>query len=272
MSKIPNNAYLMIIGAMKSGTTTLYSYISQHPNICPCIVKEPEFFSENQGHGANVEQYSELWNFNPDHHKYVLEASTGYTKYPSEPNVANNIKAYGISPTFIYIVRNPFERIESHYNFSINTKWFNPKILITHDRYVSLSNYYIQLEQYCKNFSSKDIMILDFDELVTYPKNLLRFLYNRLKLNYRDLEIDNIIKHKTEKLSVAEAFYAMHPILKPLKNLLPNSVKQLIRRSSPLKQKRKLTEDERLVIYSKLKRDMELFHKHYNFPVMKWGF
>jgi len=127
MSKIPDDAYVMIIGAMKCGTTTLYWHLSQHPNICPCITKEPEYFSERQRHKISVEQYSDLWEFKSDQHKYVLEASTGYTKYPYESNVTKNIKKFGISPIFIYIVRNPFERIESQYNFSLNRKWFNPR-------------------------------------------------------------------------------------------------------------------------------------------------
>ena len=35
---------------------------------------------------------------------------------------AKKMKDYGISPYFIYIVRDPFERIESDYNYSLNQK------------------------------------------------------------------------------------------------------------------------------------------------------
>ena len=114
VTKIPKDAYAIIIGSMKCGTSSLYSYLAQHPEICPAASKEPEFFSENQGHGVKVEKYEDLWNFGMSVHRYALEASTGYTKYPMEPNVAKNIRDYGIKPKFIYVIRNPFDRIQSH--------------------------------------------------------------------------------------------------------------------------------------------------------------
>ena len=90
-NKIPKDAHAMIIGAMKCGTGSLYSYLSGHPQICPAITKEPEFFSENQGHGVEIENYKDLFFYDDSIHKYTLDGSTGYTKYPSEPNVPKNI-------------------------------------------------------------------------------------------------------------------------------------------------------------------------------------
>ncbi len=73
---IPRDAYAMIIGAMKCGTTSLYDYLQGHPEICSAITKEPEFFSENQDHGVQVKNYSDLFSFDNSIHKYTLEAST----------------------------------------------------------------------------------------------------------------------------------------------------------------------------------------------------
>ena len=33
----------IIFGVSRSGTTSLYQYLAQHPNIEPCVVKEPRF-------------------------------------------------------------------------------------------------------------------------------------------------------------------------------------------------------------------------------------
>ncbi len=268
----------MIIGAMKCGTTTLYWHLSQHPKICPCITKEPEFFSEHQSHGISVEKYSDLWDFDPDQHKYVLEASTGYAKYLFENNVAKRIKEYGLLPTFIYIVRDPFSRIESDYNFSIAEKWFNPRTPITDDKYINFSKYFMQLEPYREHFGPENILVLDFDELVTNPKNLLSFLFNRLKLENHNFEFNNVVKNKTiMKKSQAEVFVNSSPLIRSAVNLFPLQVRRLIGKlpikpfSTPA-QKRKLTKDERAVIHEKLKHDIRLFHQHYGFPVQKWGF
>ena len=37
--------YILIIGAMKCGTTTLFDLLAQHPQIAPCKPKEPGFFA-----------------------------------------------------------------------------------------------------------------------------------------------------------------------------------------------------------------------------------
>ena len=103
LAGIPKDAYVIIIGAMKCGTSSLYDHLQKHPEICPAIAKEPEFFSENQSQKILAESYNELWSFDGSVHKYALEASTGYTKYPSEPKVPKNIFDYGINPKFIYI-------------------------------------------------------------------------------------------------------------------------------------------------------------------------
>lgn len=118
-----SNSLMMIVGAMKSGTSTLFEMLSQHPAICPSCVKEPEFFSSHQGHGADVEDYESLFDYDSLRHTMCLEASTGYSKYPSEIDVPKRIKEYGLNPVFIYSVRNPFDRVESEYNFAyINQK------------------------------------------------------------------------------------------------------------------------------------------------------
>ena len=45
MSEIQNDDFIIIIGSMKCGTSSLYNYLIEHPSICPCSIKEPEYFS-----------------------------------------------------------------------------------------------------------------------------------------------------------------------------------------------------------------------------------
>ncbi len=52
--------YGVIIGCSKSGTTSLYQYLAQHPDVISCEEKEPNFFaSENWEHG--FDWYRNLW-------------------------------------------------------------------------------------------------------------------------------------------------------------------------------------------------------------------
>ena len=39
------DSYILIIGAMKSGTTSLFATLAQHPQIAPAHPKEPGFFA-----------------------------------------------------------------------------------------------------------------------------------------------------------------------------------------------------------------------------------
>ena len=65
---------------MKCATTSLFSYLAEHPAIAPSSVKEPEFFSEHQGHVARAARYRISGTSTPP--AYAMEASTGYTKWP----------------------------------------------------------------------------------------------------------------------------------------------------------------------------------------------
>jgi hypothetical protein len=70
--------HVFLIGAMKSGTTTLHEYLIQHPEICPCISKEPEYFSKKMGNPKLKEgKYEDLFPWNDSNHRFTLDASTG---------------------------------------------------------------------------------------------------------------------------------------------------------------------------------------------------
>ena len=125
VSEIPGDRYALIIGAMKCATTSLFAYLAEHPAIAPATVKEPEFFSKHQGHRVDVARYEALFDFDPDRHRYAMEASTGYTKH-GERGAAAAMHAYGIRPRLVYVVRDPFARIESHYNFMLQDPAWAP--------------------------------------------------------------------------------------------------------------------------------------------------
>lgn len=113
--KIKN--FALIIGAMKCGTTSLYNYLAQHPEISACTYKEPSFFSTESNWSKGFEWYYDLWNWDKNRHKIALEASTSYTRIHEYSNAAEKIAAVDKNFKFIYIMRNPIKRIESHYTY-----------------------------------------------------------------------------------------------------------------------------------------------------------
>lgn len=281
--QIPKDAHIMIIGAMKSGTTALYTALIQHPRICPCITKEPEFFSENQSHGIRTGKiarllsssfsYADLWRFRPGKHRYALEASTGYTKLPFEPNPPAKIKEYGLNPYLIYMVRNPFDRIESQYNYMLPFAYFNPKESITDQICVALSCYARQLDPYRKLFGTDRLLIIDFDDWINDQGSVLTRVCRFLHLE--DFNVQSLLINRLEtrhtRIEVMINTSRICRALLPHGKIRMRIGRALARFSKPAA-KRRLTADERKTIRDLLFQDMKEFGRVYGFPVEKWGF
>jgi hypothetical protein len=58
MMRLPD---FLILGIMKSGTTWLYRWLEQHPNIFLSAIKEPNFFSRDEVWSKGLQWYSELF-------------------------------------------------------------------------------------------------------------------------------------------------------------------------------------------------------------------
>lgn len=262
----------MIIGAMKCGTSSLYDYLSGHPQICPAITKEPEFFSENQGHDLGVEHYHDLFSFDRSVHKYTLDGSTGYTKHPAVPNVARSIHDYGIRPKFIYIIRNPFDRIESHFNFMQRSDSWT--LDITDDHLINTCNYFLQLEQYREHFPLERILILDFQDLKAEPSSLLQRVYDFLDLPHSHFPDNYEVKNRTRHITSLEKKLRKLNMDRFL-HLVPAKAKEafvyLTNRTAP-SEKRTLTETERKLVFSQLQGSMRDLNDVYGFDTSKWGF
>lgn len=272
MSPIPEDRYVIIIGAMKSGTTSLYSWLATHPGICPCRTKEPEFLSRHEAHGIRVGRYQDLWDFDPSKHEYVLEGSTGYTKYPLERGVPERIKEHGIRPRFLYILRDPFERIESHYNTGrFNPDWNRP---ILDDHLLNVSDYYLQLQQYEEFFPRDSILLLDFRHLREDPRLILREVCRFLGIeDHFPKEFER--RNRTEYPNRWEHLYRKFIAGAGLNRMIPSGFRTAGRKmteGAKQIQRRKLDPREREIVYNRLKKGMRALKEEYGFDTGVWGF
>lgn len=278
MRKKPDVA--IIIGSMKCGTTSLFDYLSLHPEICPSKPKEPEFFSEKQNHKKHVKSYWDLWpTFEKQRHSVLLEGSTGYTKQPYESNVAHKIYKTKINPYFIYIIRNPYDRIESHAthrNKTINI--FNKRI---QENMIDITKYYYQIRFYERYFSKSQIKVLTLEQLQEEPDKCLNDLFDFLNIQRIEIKHKNIHSNKTRgtskkplkaiiknpKLKFAKKFYDKSP--KSAKKIIKGFEKSLATFSDP---NVKLSKTERDYIHEMLYDDMISLQKNYGIDVARWGF
>ena len=114
----------MIIGSPKCGTTSLYHYLIQHPNILPAFTKETHFF--NGYYNKNKNWYKMFFpttftlksKEKKNGRTLTGEATPSYLFHPLIPK-----RVFNFTPKckFIIIVRNPIDRAYSHYHNNLVT-------------------------------------------------------------------------------------------------------------------------------------------------------
>jgi hypothetical protein len=104
----------LIIGAMKSGTSTLAAQLSEQAGIFMTTPKEPNFFSDDDVYAQGLPWYAALFDA-AEPGDIKGEASTHYTKRPTYPETLARAQAVLEAPRLIYMIRNPVERAVSHF-------------------------------------------------------------------------------------------------------------------------------------------------------------
>ena len=176
---------------MKSGTTTLHSYLIRHPQVFMCHPKEPMFFSRTEINEHNLVWYKTQ--FAPAQSGQICgEASTCYSRWPHFGDVPGRIAETVENPKFIYLMRHPVERAYSHYRHSIEQEHRHLKLTfedaLKHDPEIIDADRYIdQINQYRRYFGRDQLLLLLFDDLKNAPRMLLDRVQRFLGLEQRDL-------------------------------------------------------------------------------------
>lgn len=182
----------LIIGAMKAGTTSIYSYIKQHPQIYMSHLKEPHFFSSNeyQKRGfkpiSSIEEYRALFN-DVSCEKAIGEASTTYL---ANPKAAERISYCIPEAKLIAIFRDPASRAYSHYLMSNQPKlakehqntFFDDffRTLQSNSHIFQSGLYFIHLKHYLSLFGSQQIKVFLYEDLKNNLDNLLLEIFQFL--------------------------------------------------------------------------------------------
>lgn len=173
--------FTIIIGAMKCGTTSLFNYLAEHPEICAATAKELDFFASEERFARGRNWYESSWRWEPARHKTALEASPMYSMYPVYPSAAKNMAEMGATYKLIYIVRPQLEQIASNYThaLSMGSTWTDPDSgwwsgHRINKFFLCCASYAQQLNEYRRYFSPDQILLLKLDELRRDPASVLR--------------------------------------------------------------------------------------------------
>jgi sulfotransferase family protein len=189
----------LIIGAMKSGTTALYYYLEQHPQVYMSPVKEPNFFcsegqeSPDSNSITHIGSYQALFK-GVSGEKAIGEASHCYL---CEPKAIERIQYYIPDAKLIAILRNPIDRAYSHFLHAVRngTEPLTdfPQALREEETsarqnrniqdYVGKGFYYSQLRGYLDTFDRDQVKVYLYEDLSSAPIDTLQDAFRFLGID-----------------------------------------------------------------------------------------
>ena len=219
---------LFIIGAQKSGTSSLHHYLAQCKEICSASEKELHFFDFKYKSGIA----SFLAEFSCRNASYFLDSSPFYLFHPQ---VAERIYRYFPKAKFIVLLRNPAERAVSHYQMNKkrsvemlslkdallqeplrlqNPQWDMPESDVQNFSYLERGKYYKQLELWFRCFPREHFFLVEsqyfFEEEKQVLKSLSEFLEISLALESLDLQAQNKGAYDTLNLAADISSFLKH--------------------------------------------------------------
>lgn len=214
---IKNSIYeapdFMVIGAAKSGTTSLYQYLAQHPNLVPSAEKELQYFGMLRRE-KGLRWYLSNFPCKGIKDKIFFEATPNYLYRERSPK---QIAKLFPQMKFIVILRDPVKRAFSHWNSHHDFSFTENRTELKDERsfeeaihqeqndldnvplayrYLAKGTYSTQLERWYQYFPKENILLLEFEELKENVKELLGKVIKFLSIPpvYEDfIEIDKAI-------------------------------------------------------------------------------
>jgi hypothetical protein len=258
-----------VVGAARSGTTSLYNYLSVCPNVYLPLVKECNYFSR-------VESLDpEVYKKPVEGKKYHMKIIKKYSDYESlyinaRPNdlkgdvspsylwdyeTAQRIYDYNPHSKIIITLRNPIERAFSHYKMHFNTGYeknstFEQAISSKKNMiwgggnmYLEMGLYYNQVKSYLDIFKKTNVLILIYENWITDINKTMNKIGEFLGTEFYH-DFDLYIRHNENKQLKNVHFinfFRQQPFKSRLKKIMPdaliNNLKHTLYSESKIKTK-----------------------------------
>lgn len=187
---------LIIIGAQKAGTTSLFAVLAQHPGLTPSRTKEVHFADRNWGRGPDW--YARCF----PKAALTFEATPNYLFFP---HAARRIAKVVPKARLVAVLRDPVERALSHYHYERRRggEWLNLEaafgsegartdqdweralaqpgfwsLALQHQSYLRRGLYAAQLARWEEVFPRDHILVLEDKELYAHPALTLARILN----------------------------------------------------------------------------------------------
>ncbi len=240
-----------VVGAAKSGTTSLYFYLKQHPDIFLPPVKEPVFFAIDivewaykcRKHIAkfNQERYFSQKKLSYKHILFIKEFDYYKRLYLNTPPgkiagdmctfnlfskiAAKKIKEFNPEAKIIIILRNPVERAYSHFLMMLRdgkTKGRNflQEVIDDFEKddkkckefYIEQGFYFSQVKRYIDVFGKERVKIFLFEDFTKNTEEVLKTVFDFLELPFFEVDL-SVVFNK----SSMPKFPALNAVVKSVK-------------------------------------------------------
>jgi hypothetical protein len=233
----------LIIGTQKAGTTSLFQYILQHPDIYFSEVKEVNYFVYDQLYAKGEKYYHSFFS------KLRKQKIIGSSYVHMLPCVKCVDRVYHYNPDIkiVVMLRNPADRAISAYKYAVRNGWedadnslqdaikLEPKRLSREEydlTYCYNGLYHKHLASWMKRFAKENILVLKQEELQSSPQETMNRLFDFLQVGHRSIDT-------TKKYNVASGVHNQrlqkimldkgNPLARFLGSLMPQRAKVFIR-------------------------------------------
>lgn len=209
---------LIIGGTIKAATSSVFSYLSAHPEVCGSSVKETVFFTKEYTGDIDRDRkrYSRFFSLERGN-IVAVEATPNYLSY--KENVAPRINGLLPDVRLLFILRDPVDRLYSYYNFALGklelpeslafedyidmcqkyaSEELSPKragIGEKHLRALEIGAYGKYLRKYLEVFAAERIKVAFFEHLKEDPHGFMTNICRFIEVNpdfYRDYEFNKV--------------------------------------------------------------------------------
>lgn len=198
MAKLLPNTFM--IGAQKAATTSLYYWLSQHPDICaPMSVKDYAFFTRPEYFNKGISHINSFYEDDYQKQKIVLQGSVHYIFFEKS---IQRIYEQQPNAKFILALRDPVDRAMSAYRyakkFNYECESFKRAIELEENRlhksdirtksectYLYHGLYYQQIKQFLKYFDRSQLYVCFYEDIKSNPKDVIKKLFEFLEIDLR---------------------------------------------------------------------------------------
>jgi hypothetical protein len=281
---------LFIVGAPKAGTTSLYHYLSEHPEVFMSREKETDFFSSEELKGLSfyyksksvpsLEAYKLQFEGATDA-KILGEGSVSYLYYPKVPV---KIKEYNPSSKIIIMLRHPVDRAYSHYLMDyglglidvsfeevMNRKGIEAN-KVFYQQCIELGFYYAQVKRYLDIFGASNVHLIEYESFKRNTSEEMQKVFEFIDI---DLGFSPNINKVHNRFSMPNnsylrKLYAQVWLRKALAFVLPNNAIEKVKGVFFKQGKPKLSSASRKQLLEIYAEDISKLEKMLNLDLLEW--